>query len=57
VSVLGPYLTWTAGREGRRLAEGMTYEPPTIIERRNWTAGQAETGTVIEAPEFATQGD
>src|SRR4051794_6415726 len=37
VSVLGPYLTWTAGREARRLAEGMTYEPPTIIERRNWT--------------------
>ena len=34
--VLGPVLLWTARREERRLAEGQTYEPPTIIERRNW---------------------
>jgi radical SAM superfamily enzyme YgiQ (UPF0313 family) len=33
---LGPLLLWTARREERRLAEGVTYEPPTIIERRNW---------------------
>src|SRR3954453_9005440 len=38
VSLLGPYLRWTAGREARRLEAGMTYEPPTIIERRNWSA-------------------
>jgi len=33
---LGPVLLWTTHREERRLAEGKTYEPPTIIERRNW---------------------
>jgi radical SAM superfamily enzyme YgiQ (UPF0313 family) len=35
-AVLGPVLLWTTRREQRRLAEGKTYEPPTIIERRNW---------------------
>ena len=35
---LGPVLLWSARREERRLAEGVTYEPPTIIERRNWAA-------------------
>jgi hypothetical protein len=35
-SVLGPILLWTTRREERRLAEGKTYEPPTILERRNW---------------------
>jgi radical SAM superfamily enzyme YgiQ (UPF0313 family) len=34
--VLGQVLLHSARREERRLAEGMTYEPPTIIERRNW---------------------
>jgi len=34
---LAPILRWTATREERLLAEGKTYEPPTIIERRNWT--------------------
>ncbi len=33
---LGPVLLWTTRREERRLAKGQTYEPPTIIERRNW---------------------
>ncbi len=33
---LGPVLLWTSRREDRRLAAGCTYEPPTIIERRNW---------------------
>ncbi len=32
----GPVLLWTARREEKRLAAGFTYEPPTIIERRNW---------------------
>jgi radical SAM superfamily enzyme YgiQ (UPF0313 family) len=36
---LGPVLLWSARREERRLAAGQTYEPPTIIERRNWAAG------------------
>ncbi len=34
---LGPVMLWTARREERRLANGKTYEPTTIIERRNWT--------------------
>jgi radical SAM superfamily enzyme YgiQ (UPF0313 family) len=38
-AVLGPVLLWTTRREGRRLARGKTYEPPTILERRNWVQG------------------
>jgi radical SAM superfamily enzyme YgiQ (UPF0313 family) len=34
--VLGPLILWSARREARRLAAGQTYEPQTIIERRNW---------------------
>jgi hypothetical protein len=33
---VGPLLLWSARREGRRLAKGQTYEPQTIVERRNW---------------------
>lgn len=35
--LLGPFLLWTTCREEIRLAAGKTYEPPTIIERRNWS--------------------
>ena len=35
-AVLGPVLLWTTRREDRRLANGKTYEPPTILERTNW---------------------
>jgi hypothetical protein len=35
----GPLLWWTAAREARRLAAGRCYEPPTVIERRNWASG------------------
>jgi radical SAM superfamily enzyme YgiQ (UPF0313 family) len=35
-AVLGPVLLWTTRREEKRLARGRTYEPPTILERRNW---------------------
>jgi hypothetical protein len=35
--VIGPVLLWSARREEKRLAAGGTYEPDTIIERRNWT--------------------
>jgi len=35
-AVLGPVLLWSTRREERRLARGKTYEPPTILERRNW---------------------
>jgi hypothetical protein len=34
---LGPVMLWSARREERALAAGKTYEPKTIIERRNWT--------------------
>jgi hypothetical protein len=34
---MGPALLWTSRREAKRLARGVTYEPPTIIERRNWS--------------------
>ena len=34
--LVGPVLLWATRREERRLAAGVTYEPPTIIERRNW---------------------
>jgi radical SAM superfamily enzyme YgiQ (UPF0313 family) len=33
---LGPVLWWAARREAKRLDRGVTYEPPTFIERRNW---------------------
>jgi len=35
---LGPILLWSARREENRLASGCTYEPPTLVERRNWVS-------------------
>jgi len=35
-NLLGPVLLWTTRREEKRLASGKTYEPPMIVERRNW---------------------
>jgi radical SAM superfamily enzyme YgiQ (UPF0313 family) len=35
--LLGPLMLAAAKREEQRLAEGVTYEPTTIIERSNWT--------------------
>jgi Radical SAM superfamily/B12 binding domain len=32
----GPVMLWLNHREERRLARGQVYEPPSIIERRNW---------------------
>lgn len=37
---LGPVLLWSTRREEKRLAAGQTYEPSTIIERRNWIVGE-----------------
>jgi radical SAM superfamily enzyme YgiQ (UPF0313 family) len=34
--LIGPVLLWSARREEKRLARGRAYEPPTILERRNW---------------------
>ena len=36
-ATLGPALLWSSRREQRRLARGKTYEPDTVIERRNWS--------------------
>jgi pyruvate-formate lyase-activating enzyme len=36
----GPVLLWLNKREERRLAKGKIYEPPTIIERRNWAGAR-----------------
>jgi hypothetical protein len=41
-AALGPVLWWTVRREERRLAAGRTYEPETIVERRNWEGGAIE---------------
>ena len=35
-ALIGPVLLWTVRREEKRLQRGQTYEPETIIERRNW---------------------
>jgi hypothetical protein len=34
--ILGPLLWWTSIREEKRLLAGHSYEPATIIGRRNW---------------------
>jgi radical SAM superfamily enzyme YgiQ (UPF0313 family) len=49
---LGPVLLWSARREERRLAAGETYEPQTIVQRRNWDAGpqSAAPGLVALRP-------
>jgi Radical SAM superfamily/B12 binding domain len=39
--LLGPILVWTSKREDRRLANGVTYEPKTFIERHNWVEESA----------------
>ena len=41
IRALGPVLLWAARREERRLAAGQTYEPRTIVERRNWDSPRA----------------
>ncbi len=38
VAALGPLLLWLTRREEKRLAAGRTYEPPTFLERRNWSS-------------------
>jgi radical SAM superfamily enzyme YgiQ (UPF0313 family) len=37
-AALGPILLWSTRREENRLASGHTYEPPTFVERSNWTS-------------------
>jgi radical SAM superfamily enzyme YgiQ (UPF0313 family) len=47
---LAPILWWTTNREERQLAEGKTYEPPTIVERANW---QTDPSTSSELEPYA----
>jgi radical SAM superfamily enzyme YgiQ (UPF0313 family) len=35
-TLLGPLMLWLTRREEKRLENGVTYEPETFIERRNW---------------------
>ena len=42
-SALGPAILWATRREQKRLASGVTYEPETVIERRNWPASQKQS--------------
>jgi hypothetical protein len=59
--LLGPLMFATAKREGRRLAEGITYEPKAIIERTNWV-GNADSAVLPESsrsvsrPNYAVAG-
>lgn len=35
-----PVLLWTTGREDKRRARGRNFEPPSMLERRNWVQGR-----------------
>lgn len=37
-TLLGPIMLWLTRREEKRLDRGVTYEPETFIERRNWVS-------------------
>jgi radical SAM superfamily enzyme YgiQ (UPF0313 family) len=41
--LLGPVLAWTSAREKRRLADGLKWEPPMILERKNWNTVSQES--------------
>lgn len=52
-SLLGPLLLVTARRERQRLADGVAYEPDTIIERTNWDRnGNSAPSPLLADPEF-----
>jgi hypothetical protein len=40
-ALAGPIVLWTLRKETKRLARGKTYEPPTVIERRNWVEAES----------------
>jgi hypothetical protein len=48
-------LLWTSKREDRRLANGVTYEPQTFVERHNWVEESAE-GTKFRVVTMAQRG-
>jgi radical SAM superfamily enzyme YgiQ (UPF0313 family) len=50
-AILGPVFLWTTRREERRLAAGVTYEPQTFVERKNWVPALAHGCTCGQAHE------
>jgi radical SAM superfamily enzyme YgiQ (UPF0313 family) len=52
-AIAGPVALWSAKREARRLEAGQTYEPDTIIERRNWVTASAEMPELVPAESTA----
>jgi hypothetical protein len=42
---VGPVLFLTSQREDRRLAKGLTFEPPSFVERSNWVEANAQAHT------------
>jgi hypothetical protein len=50
---VGPILYLSSRREDKRLANGLTYEPPTFIERRHWTS----LGSTQVRSSLATSGE
>jgi len=40
-TLAGPALLWASHREDKRLARGITYEPQTFTERRNWVEAES----------------
>jgi len=55
----GPILWWTSLREEKRLAAGRSYEPSTIIGRRNWGKAKErhEHSPAIPAFHWVSSGD
>jgi len=57
--LFGPILWWTSLREEKRLAAGRSYEPQTIIGRRNWVKPEEQIDRAPAVPAFhwASSGD
>jgi radical SAM superfamily enzyme YgiQ (UPF0313 family) len=57
--LLGPILWWTSLQEEKRLAAGRSYEPSTIIGRRNWVEPKKRLDRSPAVPAFhwASSGD
>jgi len=53
--LLGPFLVWTSKRQDRRLANGVTFDPKTFIERHNWVE-EAVEGTQFRVVTMAQRG-
>ena len=57
--LLGPILWWTSLHEEKRLAAGRSYEPSTIIGRRNWVQPKKllDRSPAVPAFHWASSGD